>query len=938
MPSALSRRIAADILREEFEMDGMPTSMLGDVFDREPVPLTQFITDPNYHKHPPLSKIQFDFVKQLEQIYLPETYIAMVEEFGEQWSPIPQRHMLVLEWGKGSKSPDSEVFDSETGQWVLLKDMKAGLVASAYAEEGKVEAHMGTDSFLEGHGEMFRVTTKGGRVTDVWEGHRFLSRTKVGRSYKYDWERLWDLQVGSRIAVTTRLPEPTQAVRLSGSEVELIGLFIGDGKNAHTKRVPSEMFSLPNDQIALLVSRLIDTDGWVSISNTVEVGYGTVSRGLAEDVRRLLLRLGVAAEVRQKNGTYKGESHVSWMVRVRDRRSVTTLLEQLTLLDKEPIRVAALEWCHARSENKARALHGDLAWDEIVSIEPLGWGEYWTLSVDGPASYISDGGILDHNSGKDSMCRLGVTRVADLLNALRSPQNYFGLPEQDDIHLLNVAASSDQARRAFFNPMRRLFTQNKHMMTMLRGDPPAEQAISIRLDKNIELISGHSLADTQEGLNLLVGIADEISAFKTKDELARAGVVAEGRDKKTAEGIVKMLRTSARTRFPHSFKVAQISYPRYKGDAIEQAMETGRKSIAFATSRGQESQYYISGPHPTWEVNPRVNDRSFFQEDYDEDSEMAAAMYECKPSGAVNRFIREDQAIRSAFSQVVPNPVEVEYYWGLPENEVESSQAPALVPSWQVRFHFHEDLNPMQGALYALHGDLALKGDRAGIAMSHVRTHVERDPIPGSSQIERRPVIRNDFTFSFESSLRTTVPGTDEPAPRTIQLRWYRQLIWDLIARGFSIMSVTFDGFQSADMIQILLSRGIQSKVVSLDRSDAVYQSLKDVILDNRIEGPYNPRLITELSSLQVLPNKKVDHPPSGSKDEADALAGSVLGAIEIGGDEGLIPESQSFTTSWLYMDGAAGSDMSSMLYGDSYESDLSFGRSELGSLSFGGR
>lgn len=636
MVSALSRRIAADILREEFQTDGTPTSMLTEIFDREPVPLPVFITDKAFMGHPNLSPIQFDFVRNLEQIFLPETYIAMVEEFGEHWAPIPMKHMLVLEWGKGS--------------------------------------------------------------------------------------------------------------------------------------------------------------------------------------------------------------------------------------------------------------------------------------------------------GKDSMCRVGVTRAADLLNCLKSPTSYYGLPDDDDIHLLNVAASSEQARRAFFNPMRRMFTTNRHMMTLLRDEPPSEMATTVRLAKNIELISGHSMADTQEGLNLLVGIADEISAFKTKEELARAGIVAEGRDKKTAEGIVKMLRTSARTRFPQCFKVAQISYPRYKGDAIETAMETGRKSIALAESRGTTSQYYLSGPYATWDVNPRVNDKAFFQEDYDEDAEMAAAMYECKPSGAVNRFMRDDMAIRTAFSQAVPPPVEVEYFWGLPENEVESSLAPSPRPGWQVRFHFHESLRAMQGALYALHGDLSLKRDRAGIAMSHVRTRVRRQRTD-SEEIEERPVLRNDFTFSFQASLNTTIPGTDIPAPREIQLRWYRQLIWELMSRGFVVRSATFDGFQSADMIQQLQMRGIESEVVSLDRNDKVYQSLKDVIMDNRLEGPYNLRLITELQSLQVLPNKKIDHPSSGSKDESDALAGSVVGAIEIGGDEGDYPEE-------TLLDGMI---RDAYLFTGSQEADLAyamdsagFDQKSLGSLAFG--
>lgn len=588
---ASAARIMADMLREEHQTNGTPTGALSDIFEREPVPLTQFVTSRNYLANPPLSAVQFDFVRTMEQIYTPDTYIAMVEQFGIEWAPVPMKHMLVLEWGKGS--------------------------------------------------------------------------------------------------------------------------------------------------------------------------------------------------------------------------------------------------------------------------------------------------------GKDSMCRLAVTRAADLLMCLRSPQRFYGMPEQDDIHLINVAASEDQARRAFFAPMKRLFVTNGLLSGHFRNDsPPSEMAKSILLKKGVELVSGHSDADTQEGLNLLVSIADEISAFKTKDELQRAGKVADGREAKTADGIVKMLRTSGRTRFPDCFKVAQISYPRFKGDAIEQAMDIGRRNI---TRYGERSQYYISGPHATWDVNPRVNDRAAFQDDYDEDPEMAASMYECRPPTAVNRFMRNDIAISQAFARAIADPITIEYFWGLPEKVVSTPYAPDEQPGWQVRFHFHADLVPMAGAAYAMHGDLAIRGDRAGIAMSHIRTYAERRPNAADETTEPRPVIRNDFVTSFEADLTAHAPdGT--LAPREVQIRWYRQLAWELIARGFYVATVTFDGFQSTDMIQIFKTRGIASAVLSLDRRDAVYQTLKDVIYDGRLESYYRLRVKTEVEGLRRLPSGKIDHPPGGSKDEADALAGSVVGAIISGGDEGEDP------------------------------------------------
>ncbi len=59
---------------------------------------------------------------------------------------------------------------------------------------------------------------------------------------------------------------------------------------------------------------------------------------------------------------------------------------------------------------------------------------------------------------------------------------------------------------------------------------------------------------------------------------------------------------------------------------------------------------------------------------------------------------------------------------------------------------------------------------------------------------------------------------------------------------------------------------------------------------DGRLEGYWREEVVTEIQRLSLLRNGRVDHPPGGSKDEADALAGAVAGAIELGGDEGETP------------------------------------------------
>jgi replicative DNA helicase len=79
-----------------------------------------------------------------------------------------------------------------------------------------------------------------------------------------------------------------------------LGIF---GQRSHEKRLPAEVFSLGNAQIALLLRHLWATDGSIAVraidqKGSSRVFFSTASRGLAEDVAALLLRFGIVARLR----------------------------------------------------------------------------------------------------------------------------------------------------------------------------------------------------------------------------------------------------------------------------------------------------------------------------------------------------------------------------------------------------------------------------------------------------------------------------------------------------------------------------------------------------------------------------------------------------------------------------------------------------------------
>lgn len=488
-------------------------------------------------------------------------------------------------------------------------------------------------------------------------------------------------------------------------------------------------------------------------------------------------------------------------------------------------------------------------------------------------------------AGKDHICRIGSLRIAYLLLCLPSPQDYYGMPSQDTIHLLNVASSAPQAARAFFAPMRRVVARPGNWFESLGvevvevRDPRARRQQArqqnvkplqdeIRFAHSISAVSGHSDADSQEGLNLLAGFMDEVDAFKSRAELAKLRGNALRESSSSAESVLAMLQTSASTRFPEVYKVVRISYPRYLGSTIQQLRARGEADIA---EKGEASRHYVSGPKATWEVNPRVPGKHVFREDYEEDPVMAAAKYECKPSRAVNPYFANMAAVEACLEEHPDPPLQVAYVRDM--------------AAWRPSYAFASRLYPVRGAAYAIHADMAKNRDRAGIALAHVARWDEVHAVGHDERgrevevIQPRPLVRVDFSIAYEAAIAAS-------PPREIQVRWFRDLVLELLRRGFNVRRATMDGWQSVDSLQILETHGIETDRVSTDLDEGPWRTLRDLAYEDRLRGWKDPLLVIELAGLSKLPNGKIDHPADGSKDVADAVACACDGAIVLGGSE----------------------------------------------------
>jgi hypothetical protein len=98
-----------------------------------------------------------------------------------------------------------------------------------------------------------------------------------------------------------------------------------------------------------------------------------------------------------------------------------------------------------------------------------------------------------------------------------------------------------------------------------------------------------------------------------------------------------------------------------------------------------------------------------------------------------------------------------------------------------------------------------------------------------------------------------------------VELSRVRFLIFKLKKLGYRIKYASADGFQSADMQQILRRNGINFDYISMDKTTEPYETFRTAMYENRIKCIYHPVLEDELNRLERnYISDKIDHPVKG--------------------------------------------------------------------------
>ena len=464
--------------------------------------------------------------------------------------------------------------------------------------------------------------------------------------------------------------------------------------------------------------------------------------------------------------------------------------------------------------------------------------------------------------GKTTLASIVIPYMAHWTLCLTDPQNYFDLMAGSRIAFMLMSTSRLQARDVVYSDIKARIDHSSWFQENYPYDPSIKS--QFRFPKDVWIIPGDSSERTFEGFNILGGIVDEIDSHKvTKDKMYveigydtikrrmssrfqnRGFILLIGQMKSSTGFAAKMYKQYLSD--PTCYAARMSIWESYGWEHFTDE-QGNRQSFWFDCDRMQITTKILAElqgyPDHVMEI-PRDFYRDFSYSPYKSLRDLAG-----RPAIVGSPLFNDPNKIHEARKNWL-------WRYNVPDGPVD--------PKNQIAEWF----TARNSVKRVVHVDIAYSatGDALAFAMGHVPEVVDVDG-------ELKPFICIDLLWRAKAA-----PGTE------IFLGDIRKIIYDLKdRRGFNIVLLTTDGFQSTDFRQQVERRRIRTDVLSTDKSTLPYYDLYDAVSEDRIAiPPYltplswdNPDPIDilhrELSQL-IEEDNKIDHPPEGSKDVTDAVA-----------------------------------------------------------------
>ena len=492
--------------------------------------------------------------------------------------------------------------------------------------------------------------------------------------------------------------------------------------------------------------------------------------------------------------------------------------------------------------------------------------------------------------GKSTYAAIALSYMVHWIKCLKNPKEFYNLSEDSVIGFMMMSTTEKLAQEVIFQKVKKRI---QNSVWFQNWAPLAEEnrrmQKQMRFEGDIWIVPGSSLETSFEGYDILGGIVDEGDSHNVTDtkDYAEAGY-------NSIESRIESRFTDFNTG-QHRGLMICIGQAKRKGGFMLRHYEDFDKDPDSVAVR-----------MTIWE--------SFGWYNYTKDKADIKRGYETAERDSFYYDIRKRTLLSKEAAQVIMNKdlieVPTQYRKSFERDPVKALRDLAGIPPevddpfisrpdfildnqelWHERFPEYDSPvgtesrldkivlpdwfspNSLDGPLRrVIHIDTAYspEGDALGFAMAHVPEKIDQYG-------EERPVIVFDLLLRIKAT-----PSVE------INFGEIRKFIYSLRDDyGFEIDIVTIDGFNSFDFIQQLRRNKIKSDYLSVDKTKAPYEDLREAINDLRCLMPKymvhytlsDTKIVNiaykELSEVQDV-GKKIDHPKDGSKDVADAITGCV--------------------------------------------------------------
>lgn len=536
----------------------------------------------------------------------------------------------------------------------------------------------------------------------------------------------------------------------------------------------------------------------------------------------------------------------------------------------------------------------------VTSVERIGLIESGDIEVAGSHTYISDGGLINHNTGKSTCGLYILLRKLYELSCYRNIAGLFGMMSNSFTAFLYFSLTKYQAERTGYGQLRSIidgipyfnecFCRNKYRNSTL--DFP----------ENVRMFYGASTGD-MIGMNVIASILDEANFFgDSSGSDVNYGDVAKLHDSIMSRQSSRYTKNGVN----HSLSVV-ISSSTFQSSYTQQLYERSLtdSSIKYARAR-------------LWDIKPKgtYSDKMFYvfagNEKFDPFMIESTSDLCSKLGISLDPSLDIPDAI-SKLSQEYRNLVDevpIDFYNIYKSNIIQGLQDfsgmsvsstgklftsrsvfdscidKSIQPLFSKNEFIIETCNdePYNCIQYYLNGiefphkecprylhiDIGVANDAYGIACCYKH---------GTKLVDGVEVPE----YFFDFSLRIVPP----PAPKRVSISRCHEFIKYMRDNlGLRIGLVSFDQFQSEASRQFLTENGFNVKYQSVDKTDTAYLFFVDCMYKNIVHfgEEFAEAIKKELFDLIWYRSKqKVDHPSDtkhgGMKDRMDGVVGALYNA-----------------------------------------------------------